>query len=70
MKIIYEQDDGSVAIMAVNERHSNNLYATAVKLVPLNKRFKLVNDSDLPDDEFADAWRVDFTTNDGSGTRQ
>lgn len=68
MKIIYEQEDGSVAVMAVSQGASD-LQAIATKMVPLNKRFKIVDDADLPDPEFADAWRVDFTTNDGTGTR-
>lgn len=69
MKIIYEQDNGSVAVMAVGQ-NSADLQAVATKMVPLNKRFKIIDDADLPDPEFADAWRVDFTTNDGTGTRQ
>ena len=70
MKIIYEQDNGTVAVMGVSPKSTLSLQEVAVRMVPLNKRFKIVDDSDLPDPEFADAWRVDFTTNDGTGTKQ
>lgn len=71
MKIIYEIDENTPpAVMFVSERHNGNLEEVASKLVPLNKRFLIIEDSDLPDPEFSDAWRVDFTNATGRGTRK
>lgn len=71
MKIIYENGENAPpAIMVVGERHAANLNDVATKMVPLNKRYLIINDSDLPDPDFADAWRVDFTAATARGTRQ
>lgn len=69
MKIIYPTDSGTVAVMAVNPRFLENmtLLAAAKRFVPTGKPFKLVNDTDLPEDDFQEAWVVDFSSNDGVG---
>lgn len=71
MKIIYPQDDDTVAVMAVNPRllETHTLVEVGTKHVPAGKKFKVVEDSDLPqDEEFWAAWRVDFTSDfDGIG---
>jgi len=66
MKIIFEQDSGLVAVLAVKQ-NVTDLKAAAIKSVPKGKRFKIVDESQLPDDTFFEAWRVDFTVNDGIG---
>lgn len=72
MKIIYERGENeSPAVMVISGRYaSGNLEEMAAKKVPMNKRFLIVDDSDLPDAEFSDAWRVDFTNATGRGTKQ
>lgn len=69
MKIIYQTDEGTVAVMAVNPKILERMSLTdaAKKYVPTGKPFKLVNDADLPEDDFQEAWVVDFTSNDGTG---
>ncbi len=66
MKIIFEQDNGLVAVLAVKQ-NVTDLKAAAIKGVPKGKRFKIVSESDLPDETFYEAWRVDFSVNDGIG---
>lgn len=69
MKIIYPTDVGTVAVMAVNPLilEKMTLLDAAKRYVPAGKPFKLVNDADLPEDEFQEAWIVDFSTRDGTG---
>lgn len=69
MKIIYPTDAGTVAVMAVapSVLASMSLLEAAKKYVPKGKPFKLVNNGDLPEDDFQEAWVVDFSTNDGTG---
>ena len=71
MKIMYPQDDDTVAVMAVNPRllETQTMVEIGTKHVPAGKNFKIVEDSDLPeDDTFWAAWRVDFSkNNDGTG---
>ena len=72
MKIIFPTDNGTVAVMAVNPLivEKMSLLDAAKRYVPAGKPFKLVNDADLPDDDFQEAWVVDFTSNDGTGGMQ
>lgn len=66
MKIIFEQDNGLVAILAVKQ-NITDFKAAAIKGVPKGKRFKIIKDEDLPEDIFYNAWRVDFSIHDGVG---
>lgn len=71
MKIIYQQDDNTVAVMGVNPKllETKTMIEVGTTFVPAGKKFKVVEDSDLPTDEtFWAAWRVDFSTDfDGTG---
>jgi hypothetical protein len=66
MKIIFEQDSGIVGMLGVKQ-HVTDLKSAAIKGVPTGKRFKIINESELPEDIFCEAWRVDFTNYDGIG---
>lgn len=70
MRIIFPTDEGTVAVMAVNPAilEKMSLLDAAKKFVPAGKPFKLVNISDLPDNDFQEAWVVDFGTHDGVGS--
>lgn len=69
MKIIYEQDDSTIATMAVagQDLSMEQMVEFGIKFVPNGKVFKVVEDSDLPDPLFWEAWRVDFSEHDGIG---
>ena len=71
MKIIYEQDSGIVAVMAINPvlLEQMTLQEAAGLFVPNGKRFRIVDASELPEETFWEAWQVDFTVNDGVGGR-
>lgn len=70
MKIIYPSPTGGVAVAAVNPKYTD-LVSAGKKFVPKGLPFKVVHDSDLPnDDMFFDAWEYDFSKKDGIGERQ
>ncbi len=66
-KIIYRQDNGVVAIITpiLNEINPNTgecwtIDEIAAKDVPTGKKYKKIEDSDIPADRsFRDAWTVD-----------
>ena len=66
-KILYKQDDGIVAIITPILSEINpvtgkvfTINEVAVKDVPTDKKYKIVEDSDIPTDRsFRDAWTVD-----------
>jgi hypothetical protein len=66
-KILYRQDNGVVAIITpiLNEINPNTgelwkIDEIAAKDVPTGKKYKKVEDSDVPTDRsFRDAWTVD-----------
>lgn len=75
--ILYLQDNGVVALMYPNTNAINpvtgNLYTAeevAIKDVPKGKKYKIVEDTDLPTDgTFRDAWTVNESDlTDGTGT--
>tara|TARA_B100000941_G_C28392514_1_gene493517 strand:- start:293 stop:526 length:234 start_codon:yes stop_codon:yes gene_type:complete len=67
MKIIYREDDGSVAIFipapkGLNPETGNTwtIEELVKRVVPSGKRYKLVEDTDVPADRsFREAWTVD-----------
>ena len=69
MKIIYPAEGGNVAVMVVHQKFEADMVAAGKKLVPQGLPFKVVDDSDLPDDDtFFDAWEYDFSADsDGTG---
>jgi len=70
MKIIYPSPTGGVAVAIANPSKYPDLKEAARKLLPTGVPFKIINDADLPDDTFFDAWEYDFTNNDGVGERE
>jgi hypothetical protein len=61
-RIIYLQDNGSVAVVIPTPEAlaQHSIQAIAVKDVPAGKPFKLVDASDIPTDRTdRDAWTVD-----------
>ena len=76
MRILYLQDNGVVAIIypsdSINPATGNPYTAeeVALKDVPKGKKYKIVEDSDIPSDwSFRDAWTVsDSNLTDGTGT--
>lgn len=68
MKIIYPQEDETVAIITVAEVEGVDLVEIGKKLVPTGVRFKVVKDTDVIDEPtYWAAWRVDFAKADGIG---
>jgi hypothetical protein len=69
-KIIYVQDDGTVAITFSSPEviEQYGIEAIALKDVPPGKPFKIVNTSDIPSDlTFWEAWEADMSNPDGNG---
>lgn len=69
MKIIYEQEDKKIAIMAVSGKYADSdLVSVGKKFVPKNRPFLIIDDSSVPkDDTFFEAWEADFSKADGIG---
>ena len=65
-KIVYRQDDGVLAIVIPNLKEINpatgvvfTIDEIAKKDVPTGKKYKIIDDSDVPTDRsFRDAWTV------------
>lgn len=70
-RIIYQQDDGTVAVIAPSDEALAHytIQEIAVKDVPPGKPFKIVPLSDIPVDRyFRNAWEVDAAIlTDGTG---
>ena len=70
-KIIYQNDEGGVAILTPTEEclATHTIEAIAAKDVPAGKPYKIVDMADVPSDRtFRSAWEVDATTlTDGVG---
>jgi len=69
--IIYNQDNGVPAVVIPTEEavQQYGIMAIAIKDVPSGKKFKIIDESDLPEDAcFHDAWEVDEADlTDGTG---
>lgn len=68
--IIYEKDDGGVAIVTPTPQALEQLgiNAIALKDVPAGKPFKITDVSEIPQDfTFFDAWEVVIDDPDGTG---
>ena len=65
-KIIFPQETGIAVIHPTGEL---SVQETAKKDVPSGVKYKIIDDSNLPEDrEFRDAWEYDFTDSyDGLG---
>ena len=76
MRILYLQDNGVVAILypsdCINPKTGKSYTAeeVAAKDVPKGKKYKIVEDSDLPSDwTFRNAWTIsESNLTDGEGT--
>lgn len=63
MKIIYMQEDGLLAIVAVVDQR--NLEEAAQQIVPEGRPFKIIEDDELPADlTYRDAWVLDVSNSD------
>ena len=70
--IIYNQDSGVPAVVMPTPEalQSMTLQQIGVKVVPLGKRFGIVNTTDLPADAVQETWSVsESDLNDGIGGR-
>ena len=57
MRIIYPTDDGGVAVIIPAPECGLTIEEIAAKDVPAGKPFKIVEDSDIPEDRtFRNAW--------------
>ena len=68
-RIIYKQDDGTVAILIPGKSVNKTVEEIAQKDVPTGKPYKIVNASEISDDRtFRDAWTIDDAElTDGTG---
>lgn len=59
-RIIYKQDDGTIAVIIPAPGCPLSIEEIALKDVPTGKPYKIVNVSEIPTDrEFRNAWTVD-----------
>ena len=59
-RIIYNKDNGFISVVYPAQSFVGSIEDLAKKDVPKGKKFKVINTSDLPEDEtFMDAWEVD-----------
>jgi hypothetical protein len=67
-RIIYPTDDGGVAIIIPAPECELTIEKIALKDVPAETPYLIVDVSDIPfDREFRNAWESDFSTPDGYG---
>lgn len=67
-RIIYPQTNGTIAIVIPNPDSSLSLEQIAVKDVPANVPYKIVDTAKIPEDRtLREAWEADFTMPDGYG---
>ena len=62
-RIIYETEEGGVAVIIPVAECEHTIEEIAAKDVPSGKPYKIVEEADVPSDRtFRDAWEVDETT--------
>lgn len=67
-RIIYSTDEGGVAIIVPASECGLMIEEIALKDVPANVAYKIVDVSEIPTDRtFRDAWEIDFQEPDGYG---
>ena len=68
-RIIYLTDNGDVAVIIPSEECGLTIEEIALKDVPFNKPFKIVDVNDIPSDRtFRSAWEIDISNlTDGFG---
>jgi hypothetical protein len=67
-KIIYPQEDGSIAMIIPAPDCGVTIEEIARKDVPIGVSYLIVNDNDLPeDDTYFNAWEADFSNPHGHG---
>ena len=69
MKIIYQTEDNTVAVITPSPKWTGTIEELAAKDVPTGAKYKIIDDSELPSDrDFRNAWEVDEATlTDGVG---
>jgi hypothetical protein len=67
-RIIYQTDEGGVAIIIPSPQSGLTIQEIALKDVPANVAYKIVDISEIPTDRtFRNAWESDFDEPDGYG---
>ena len=60
MRIIYREKEGTVSVINASPEWSGTMEELAQKDVPTGLKYKIVEDSDIPNDRlFRNAWEVD-----------
>jgi hypothetical protein len=69
MKIIYQTEDNTVAVITPSPKWAGTIEELAAKDVPTGSPYSIIEDTELPDTrEFRNAWEVDEATlTDGVG---
>ena len=59
-RIVYINEEGGVSVITPADKETRTVEEIAAKDVPTGKKYKKVEDSDIPTDRsFRDAWTVD-----------
>ena len=68
-RIIYKTESGGVAVMVPTPDclQSHTVEEIALKDVPAGLAFKIVDESEIPNRDFRNAWEADMTNPDGVG---
>ena len=68
-RIIYKTESGGVAVIVPTPDclQSHTVEEIALKDVPAGLAFKIVDESEIPNRDFRNAWEVDMTNPDGVG---
>jgi hypothetical protein len=68
-RIIYKTPDGGVAVLVPSADclQSHTVEEIALKDVPAGLAFKIVDESEIPNRDFRNAWEADMTNPDGVG---
>ena len=60
MRIIYRTEEGTVVVVSASQEWTGTMEELAQKDVPTGLKYKIVEDSDIPNDRsFRNAWEVD-----------
>ena len=68
-RIIYKTESGGVAVIVPTPDclQSHTVEEIALKDVPYGLAFKIVDESEIPNRDFRNAWEADMTNPDGVG---
>lgn len=67
-KIIYQQEDGRLAVIMPAPNCGLTIEEIATKDVPAGVEYLIIDDAGMPEDfRFSDAWEADFSEPHGTG---